>query len=106
MARLIILCCILLSGCSIFDRPIKTEIQQVKIPVMVCPKPDMPDRPELLIHNIPMDDLESPGKIVKYYEATIQQLLFYSYELETLMKVYQNLNTNDVINDSELKSDK
>lgn len=98
MGRLIILLCIILSiGCANTET-IKTETQEVKIPVLFCPKPNIPPRPNLLFNNIPESELNNHGRVVQYFEGSIQQLLFYIYELETILKLYE---TNAIELDKE-----
>ena len=93
MKLLIAICaCVLLSGCSTLR--FKGSVQEVKVPLLYCPAPPDYLRPDLEIHNLTNEELNSPGKVVQAYSASMIQLLAYTQELEKSLQFYQDANTS------------
>lgn len=78
---------ILLSGCSTL-MPTKTEIKEVKTPVLVCPEPPAISKPNLLIDQLTEEDKNDPGKVAQFYKGTVKQLTEYVKELEAIIEQY------------------
>lgn len=81
---------ILLSGCDTFR--IKTETQEVKVPVLYCPAPPAIVRPDLPIQLMTEEQKNSAGELVKHWKATTVTLLGYSMELEKALDQYNSIN--------------
>lgn len=81
---LIILLAISITSCAtrVVNRPV-----EVLVPVIVQPEFDLPDRPDLYIHDIPSGAISNNNYeiIVKSYVVTIEQLLTYTNQLELLL---------------------
>jgi len=98
LVRTVIICLILVStltGCaSWFKRPtIKTEVVQLRVPVLYCPAPDRSKlvRPELAIHSLTPEQQLEYDELVKSYVASIKQLQGYSMGLEASLDEYQKI---------------
>lgn len=93
MRSLIIIAAMVLAGCStckpqIVERVVTVE---VKVPVATpIPEPKAVSRPQLMIFELTSADEEEPGKVIKYYRASIKQLQGYVVELETILDGYRN----------------
>jgi hypothetical protein len=74
------------TGCATPVR-IKTDVQEVFVPVLFCPAPPKIERPELPIEQLG-NGKKSAGEIVKLYGATVKVLQGYAEELETALKQY------------------
>lgn len=85
---LIAIACVLLTGCPKTPM-IRTEVQEVFVPIMHCPAPPEVERPDLAIHNMTPEQKQHSGEVVKHYKATIIQLLGYSQELEQILDAYE-----------------
>jgi len=87
---LIIATSMLLSGClGIFgERKVTTQVVKVQTPVLYSPKPPLIDRPDLLIHDMTIDQRNDAGSVAKYYKATVLQLLGYVEQLEEALDSY------------------
>lgn len=83
MVRIILLS-ILLAGCATQQPQI--EIQEVKVAVTQKVVIEKPDRPTLAISVLTDNSLSSD--VVKAYAATVEQLLGYSKELESIIDAY------------------
>ena len=83
--RIIILttAALFIAGCATPVR-IKTDVQEVFVPVLFCPAPPKIERPELPIEQLG-NGKKSAGEIVKLYGATVRVLQGYAEELETAL---------------------
>lgn len=81
---------IVLSGCETFK--VKTETQEVKVPVLYCPAPPTIVRPTLPIQLITEEQKKSPGELVKHWKASTIRLMDYSMELEKALNQYNSIN--------------
>lgn len=83
MAKIIvtILLTLTLSGCSLFDA-LFVRTKETYVPILYCPAPVIPERPELPVNTMTPDQMKSDGEIVKNYVATIVLLQGYASELE------------------------
>lgn len=61
---------------------IRSEVQEVQVPLLYCPAPPAISAPSLPIHNMTPEQLSNPGEVVKHYKATVKTLLGYIDELE------------------------
>jgi hypothetical protein len=85
---LILIIPLFLVGCSNTPLKIKTEIQQVYIPLLYCPAPPVIERPTLPIHMMTERQLHNPGEVAKHYKATVRELIGYSHQLELTLDMY------------------
>jgi len=85
---------VFVSGCAGTTPRIKTEVQETLVPLLHCPKPEIPQRPQLSIHRMTPEQLKEPGEVVKHYEATVEQLLGYTSELERIIQQYNKANAD------------
>lgn len=69
-----------LAGCA--GTPARTEP-----PPATCPEPAPTARPHLPIADLTIDDL--PDAVMRAYEATVETLIGYAIELETLLNGYR-----------------
>jgi hypothetical protein len=76
----------MLVGCG-SDR-IKTEVQEVLVPIVYCPAPPVIERPTLSIHKMNARQTNHPGEVVKHYKATVKELQGYSIQLERVIEQY------------------
>lgn len=81
-----------LTACGPGTVKLRTEVQQVYVPLLYCPAPPAIERPALAIHNLTDDDADDPGKVVMHYKATVKQLEGYVTELEAIVKQYDKVN--------------
>ena len=91
MKYALILATALLAGCAtkpqIVERIVTVE---VKVPVVTpIPEPKVTVRPELMIYHLGPGDEKAPGKVIKYYKASIKQLQGYTLELEAVIDGYR-----------------
>lgn len=77
---------LLLTACG--SMPVKTEIQYVDRPILICPAPPHTERPILLIDSLTEEDKKDPGNVVQTYKATIKQLTNHVEELEIIIDRY------------------
>lgn len=92
----------MLSGCFGYNIvKIKTEVQQESVPILYCPKPDIPERPSLPIQHMTPEQLALDGEIAKHYKATVKVLQSHVIVLEKELDSY-NI-TNDAY--EKLKSE-
>ena len=68
----------------------RTKIEQVQVPVLVCPAPPIVKRPDLEIYKLTEQDLNDPGKVAQAVKITLVQLQSYSILLETIIRTYKN----------------
>lgn len=81
-----------LIGCGSNQVRIRTEVQEVYVPLLYCPAPPVIERPILPIHQMTEEQLQDPGIVVQHYKATVKILQGYSEELETTVKQYDKAN--------------
>jgi hypothetical protein len=91
MKYAVILAAALLTGCvtkpQIVERIVTVE---VKVPVVTpIPEPKATVRPQLMIYHLGPGDENSPGKVLKYYKASVKQLQGYTLELEAIIEGYR-----------------
>ena len=87
MAKLVLVAIILsLTACGGW----RTKIDQVQVPVLVCPKPPEIKRPELEIYKLTDEDMNDPGKVAQAVKITLVQLQSYGILLETVLETYKN----------------
>lgn len=90
--KILIPALLLLSGCASFpERGINTQIIKINTPVLYSPPPPEFDRPDLIIHELTEAQKRDPGQVVKYYRATVIQLLGYVEQLETVVESYDTV---------------
>lgn len=77
---------LLLSGCSLFQT--RVEYVKVSYPILVCPAPPVMQMPDLYISLLTEADYKNYGKIAKYYDITIEQLINYIKSLELVIDRY------------------
>ena len=88
-AALLLLLCLLLSGC-VRTRTV-TRTVSVDVPVYACPAPPLLVRPALPIARlVPGDD---PARVARAYAASIALLMGYSARLEALLSAYADSDT-------------
>lgn len=75
-------------GCGGKQIRIRSEVQEVQIPLLYCPAPPVISEPSLPIHNMTPDQLANDGEVVKHYKATVKTLIGYIDELEKGLKSY------------------
>ena len=80
---------LLLIGCADTVR-VRTDVQEVFVPVLYCPAPPEISRPPLPIHDMTDEQEKKDGEVVKHYKATVKILQGYSKELETALDEYKN----------------
>lgn len=93
MRSLIIIAAMVLAGCGTCKPQIveRTTTVEVKVPVTTpIPEPKVVTRPQLMIFQLTSTDEADPGKVIKYYSASIKQLQGYAVELETILDGYRN----------------
>ena len=71
---------------------IRTEVQEVYVPLLYCPAPIELVRPTLPIHMMTPEQANNPGEVAKHYKASIIILQGYSMELERSLKTYDDTN--------------
>lgn len=86
----------LFTGCASPEPRIKTETQEVKVPLLYCPAPPEYHRPALPIDSINKDDYKSKqayqNAVVKAYRASIEVLIGYAKKLEKGLNQYKENN--------------
>ena len=81
-----------LSGCAGKQIRIRSEVQEVQVPLLYCPAPAEMVQPSLPIHQMTPEQLADEGEVVKHYKATVRVLLGYIGELETSLESYDTAN--------------
>lgn len=81
-----------LAACGPGTVKLRTEVQQVYVPLLYCPAPPDIMRPVLPIHALTDEDADDPGKVVVHYKATVLILEGYITELETIVNQYDKSN--------------
>lgn len=89
----LLLATVALFGCADTVR-IKSDTQEVFVPIIYCPEPPEIKRPALPIHNMTPEQEKQPGEVAKNYKATVKALQGYSVELEKVMRQYRESNTS------------
>jgi hypothetical protein len=74
-----------LVGCSSPAPLVKVETVEVKVPV-VQPYPPITSIPRPTLEISKITDATPPGVVAQSYKITVQQLLDYAQQLETLIK--------------------
>lgn len=69
---------------------IPTKVEQVQVPVLICPKPPDIEKPDLEIYKLTEEDRKDPGKVAQAIKITLIQLQSYGVLLETIVKTYKN----------------
>jgi len=87
--KILLICGVLLSliGCASTNPTV--DVQEVKIPVGVCPVPKDFVRPALPIDTLTAADINDSGKVVLSYKATVRALEGYIQQLETELNGYK-----------------
>ena len=80
------------TGCMPGTVKLRTEVQQVYVPLLYCRAPPDILRPALPIHQLTDADADDPGKVVVHYKATVKVLEGYITELEAIVKQYDQSN--------------
>ncbi len=75
-------------GCGGKQIRIRSEVQEVQVPLLYCPAPPVISEPSLPIHNMTPDQLSDDGEVVKHYKATVKTLIGYIDELEKGLESY------------------
>jgi hypothetical protein len=83
---------VFVSGCAGKQIRIRSEVQEVQVPLLYCPAPAELIRPQLPIHMMTPEQLADEGEVVKHYKATVRVLLGYIEELETSLESYDSAN--------------
>ena len=73
-------------GCGGKQIRIRSEVQEVQVPLLYCPAPPELSEPQLPIQNMSPQQLADQGEVVKHYKATVKTLLGYIDELEKGLK--------------------
>lgn len=81
-----------LTACMPGTVKLRTEVQQVYVPLLYCPAPPAVERPALPIYELQAEDAEDPGKVVVHYKATVKVLEGYVTELEAILLQYDQSN--------------
>lgn len=89
-------------GCADSVR-IRTEVQETFVPVMYCPAPEKYIRPVMAINQMTEAQRKNPGELANHYQATIEQLLGYSKQLELELEKYDS--ANEAYEDLRLRMD-
>ena len=79
---------VLMTGCASKQVRIRSEVQEVQVPLLYCPAPPVISEPSLPIHNMTPDQLADDGEVVKHYKATVKTLIGYIDELEKGLQSY------------------
>jgi len=99
---LIMLFGIVMIGCTDSVR-IRTEVQESFVPVLYCPAPTKHTRPIMAINQMTDAQRKVPGELAKYYQATVEQLIGYSKQLELELEKYNT--SNQAYEDLRIKMD-
>jgi len=67
---------------------IRSEVQEVQVPLLYCPAPPVISEPSLPIHNMTPEQLADEGEVVKHYKATVKTLIGYIDELQQGLESY------------------
>lgn len=89
----ILLASLTLIGCTETVK-IKSDTQEVFVPIIYCPEPPDVKRPALPILNMTPEQEKQPGEVAKSYKATVKALQGYAVELEKVMRQYRESNTS------------
>ena len=81
-----ILAIVLLSGCATTPRKITTVTKPIGVPILYCPAPPILIKPALPISNASSNT--SDGELVKLYVATIETLVGYINEQQSIIIQY------------------
>lgn len=81
-----------ISGCAGKQIRIRSEVQEVQVPLLYCPAPADLQQPPLPIHQMTPEQRADAGEVVKHYKATVRVLLGYIEELETSLESYDSAN--------------
>jgi len=84
----LILVAFFIVGCGGKQIRIRSEVQEVQVPLLYCPAPPELSEPSLPIHNMTPDQAADDGEVVKHYKATVKTLLGYIDELEKGLQSY------------------
>jgi len=92
MGRIILVILLgMMIGCADSVR-IRTEVQESFVPVLYCPAPTKHIRPIMAINQMTDSQRKVPGELAKYYQATVEQLIGYSKQLELELEKYDTSN--------------
>lgn len=95
----------LLVGCeTIGGTKVKTEFKDKPVPVIMVPAPPDVKRPQLEIHRLTPEQLQSYGEVAKAATASVKQLLIYSEILEAIVNKYRELSKDSEERYNQLKS--
>lgn len=83
---------VLVSGCAGKQIRIRSEVQEVQVPLLYCPAPPELNQPVLPIQEMTEEQKADPGEVAKYYKATVRALLGYVGELEKALDSYDATN--------------
>ena len=83
---------VFVSGCAGKQIRIRSEVQEVHVPLLYCPAPPELSQPALPIHSMTPEQLLDEGEVAKHYKATVRILLGYVGELETALESYDATN--------------
>ena len=89
----VLLATLILVGCTETVK-IKSDTQEVFVPIIYCPEPPEVKRPALPILNMTPEQEKQPGEVAKNYKATVKALQGYAVELEKVMKQYKESSTS------------
>lgn len=92
MNKIILIIILLLVGCTNQPIRVKTETQQVKVPILYCPAPPIIEKPLLPIHQMNEQQKNNQGEVAKHYAATIKMLFGYIKQLELALQLYDQAN--------------
>lgn len=90
---LVIVTALCLSACATTDNvKLTTRTQPIGVPLIYSPSPPKIDRPDLPHLKLTPDDTKVDGKVVQAYAASVQALLGYSEQLESVISNYKDIN--------------
>ena len=75
-------------GCATPRPQIVTRTVEVGVPVLFVERPPVVRRPELAISRLTPEQARDPGLLVQHYKASVQQLLAYARDLESIVAAY------------------
>ena len=84
----LILVAFFIVGCGGKQIRIRSEVQEVQVPLLYCPAPPGISEPSLPIHNMTPEQLADEGEVVKHYKATVKTLLGYIDEQQKALESY------------------
>ena len=88
MNKILLIAVLFLLGCTNQPVRIKTEIQEVKVPILYCPAPPNIEKPLLPIHQMTTQQKNNQAEVAKHYAATIKVLFGYIKQLELALQLY------------------